>query len=133
MTFENTYSREEISALRGIFSLYDTDDSGHISTRELEAVLQKIGRTGEDSDKILAAAEEFGEQITFDDFLAILEKGNKEVPGEGSDPKVMEFLRILEEVRTNDSERIKQTLSPSLTHSFTHSFTHSLTLSHITY
>ena len=85
-----TYSREEISALKGIFSLYDTDDSGYISTTELTAVLAKIGRTGDDSEKIVEAAAEFGEKITFDDFLKVLEKGNKDVPGEGSDPKVME-------------------------------------------
>ena len=56
-----TYSREEISALKGIFSLYDTDDSGYISTTELTAVLAKIGRTGDDSEKIVEAAAEFGE------------------------------------------------------------------------
>lgn len=61
-------------------------------------MLGKIGRTGEDSDAIIAAAGD-KDKITFEEFLAVLEKANKDVPGEGSDPKVMEFLRILEEYR----------------------------------
>ena len=69
-------------------------------------MLDKIGRSGDDKDKILVAAKDFlsGEgsgdgRLGFDDFLGLLEMGNKDVPGEGPDPKVLEFLRILEEYR----------------------------------
>ena len=37
------YSKEEISALRGIFALYDPDGTGEISSADLESLLQKIG------------------------------------------------------------------------------------------
>jgi hypothetical protein len=97
----NSYSREEVSALKGLFSLYDTDDSGYISVKEVDALLQKIGRSGDDAAKILEGAEKVAQEgrITFEDFLGVLEKGNADVPGEGPDPKVLEFLRILEEYR----------------------------------
>jgi Ca2+-binding EF-hand superfamily protein len=37
-----TYSREEVTALQGIFSLYDADHSGRITVQELSAVLSKV-------------------------------------------------------------------------------------------
>jgi len=43
-------------------------------------------------------------QISFADFLELLEKGQPQQPGEGPDPKVMEFLRILEEYRVKCEE-----------------------------
>ena len=47
-------------------------------------------------------------KITFEDFLQLLEKGNKDVPGEGPDPKVLEFLRILEEYRIKCEEEVRR-------------------------
>lgn len=46
-------------------------------------------------------ADENEGQLTFDDFTSILEQGEKssDSPFEGPDPKIMEFLRILEEYR----------------------------------
>lgn len=38
-----TYGREEITALRGIFDLYDVEKKGTIGVKELEAILQKMG------------------------------------------------------------------------------------------
>ena len=72
-------------------------------------MLQKIGRSGDDAEKIMSGAEEVASEgkITFDDFLALLEKGNKEVPGEGPDPKVLEFLRILEEYRVKCEDEVR--------------------------
>ena len=37
------YSKEEVSALRGIFALYDPDGTGEIGSNDLENLLQKIG------------------------------------------------------------------------------------------
>lgn len=58
----------------------------------------------------MGGAEEVASEgkITFDDFLALLEKGNKEVPGEGPDPKVLEFLRILEEYRVKCEDEVSE-------------------------
>ena len=37
--------KEEVSALRGIFALYDPDGTGEIGSVDLESLLQKIGTT----------------------------------------------------------------------------------------
>lgn len=37
------YGREEVSALRGIFKLYDAEETGTIGIKELEGILQKVG------------------------------------------------------------------------------------------
>lgn len=40
-----TYGREEVSALKGIFSLYDAENTGTIGVKELEGILQKVGHS----------------------------------------------------------------------------------------
>lgn len=37
------YGREEVSALKGIFNLYDAESTGTIGIQELEGILQKVG------------------------------------------------------------------------------------------
>ncbi len=39
------YSQEERGALKGIFDLFDANKSGFIQTRDLGAILEKIGRS----------------------------------------------------------------------------------------
>mmetsp|Transcript_32359 Transcript_32359/g.85026 ORF Transcript_32359/g.85026 Transcript_32359/m.85026 type:complete len:248 (+) Transcript_32359:168-911(+) len=99
----DNYSADEINALRGIFALYDPEKSGSISAAELESLLEKIGYTGDSKVDILDAAQGM-ESVSFDDFLDLLEKGQPSQPGEAPDPKVMEFLRILEEYRIKCEE-----------------------------
>jgi len=94
----DSYTAEEIHALKGIFALYDPDKTGSIPTTELESLLEKIGYTGDSKQDILAAAKDLS-NVTFEEFLQLIEKGQPQQPGEGPDPKVMEFLRILEEYR----------------------------------
>jgi Ca2+-binding EF-hand superfamily protein len=89
----SAYSKEELSALRGIFALYDPDGSGAIAVRELEGLLQKIGHSTESAGEILTAADSAvgGKDdgvITFDEFLELLQKGQPDQPGEQPDPKV---------------------------------------------
>ena len=94
------YSKEEISALRGIFALYDPDGTGEISSADLESLLQKIGLKQE-------AARERSERfdvtepttVDFAKFLELVKAGQPDQPGEEPDPKVLEFLRILEQYR----------------------------------
>ena len=86
------YSKEELSALRGIFALYDPDGSGAISVRELEGLLQKIGHSTDSAAEILKAADaaaggKADGVITFDEFLELLQKGQPDQPGEQPDPK----------------------------------------------
>lgn len=40
---QGVYGREEVSALRGIFNLYDAENTGTIGVKELEGILQKVG------------------------------------------------------------------------------------------
>uniref|UniRef100_A0A7S2WV09 EF-hand domain-containing protein n=1 Tax=Rhizochromulina marina TaxID=1034831 RepID=A0A7S2WV09_9STRA len=94
----DSYTAEEIHALKGIFALYDPDKTGSIPASELESLLEKIGYTGDSKQDILAASKELS-NVTFEEFLQLIEKGQPQQPGEGPDPKVMEFLRILEEYR----------------------------------
>ena len=44
---EIEYSDEERSALKGIFDLYDREQSGSIASSDLGAILEKIGRSPE--------------------------------------------------------------------------------------
>mmetsp|Transcript_29107 Transcript_29107/g.65143 ORF Transcript_29107/g.65143 Transcript_29107/m.65143 type:complete len:340 (-) Transcript_29107:97-1116(-) len=102
MAHEN-YTTDELNALKGIFSLYDPDQTGSIPAHELESLLGKIGYSGESKDAIVFAAQGF-ETLSFAQFLELLEKGQPQQPGEGPDPKVTEFLRILEEYRLKCEE-----------------------------
>lgn len=97
---ETRYSKEEISALRGIFALYDPDGTGEIQTDDLESLLQKIGLKAEAALDLIQRFEiEDGTMIDFHKFLEIVKAGQPEQPGEQPDPKVMEFLRILDQYR----------------------------------
>lgn len=44
-TAGDTYGREEVSALKGIFNLYDAENTGTIGVNELEGILQKVGHS----------------------------------------------------------------------------------------
>mmetsp|Transcript_20285 Transcript_20285/g.29772 ORF Transcript_20285/g.29772 Transcript_20285/m.29772 type:complete len:159 (+) Transcript_20285:347-823(+) len=92
-----------ISALRGIFSLFDTDDSGYISTKELKSILEKIGHKNDDAASVIEVTKSILKdpcgRISFDTFLQVLERGGGRLPSENPDPKAMEFMRILEQYR----------------------------------
>ena len=96
MAVDGRYSREEISALRGIFALYDPDGTGSIQKGDLEGLLEKIGLK---TEVILELREQTKDEIDFGSFLDMVKKGQPEQPGEQPDPKVMEFLRILDQYR----------------------------------
>eukprot|EP00904_Undaria_pinnatifida_P006095 jgi/Undpi1/2615/HiC_scaffold_13.g05994.m1 len=102
------YGREEVSALRGIFKLYDAEETGTIGIKELEGILQKVGYNPDDVVRVLDTAAELKAgtdgRVSFDEFLGLLEQAGPAGPLEGPDPKVMEFLRILEEYRVKCEE-----------------------------
>ncbi|CAN0462050.1 unnamed protein product [Ectocarpus sp. 12 AP-2014] len=100
---QEVYGREEVSALKGIFNLYDAENTGTIGVEELEGILQKVGHNPDDVARVMAAAANtdagMNGRVSFDDFIRLLEQAGPAGPLEGPDPKVMEFLRILEEYR----------------------------------
>lgn len=99
---EIEYSEEERSALKGIFDLYDRDQIGTIASSDLGAILEKIGRSPEEAAEMLKDTDpQMSGSLSFDDFLMLLKKKDSETQalGEGPDPKVIEFLHILDEYR----------------------------------
>ena len=96
------YSEEERSALKGIFDLYDKDHSGSMLASQLGAILEKIGRNSDEAGGMLSQMDlSVDSTITFDEFMRMLKKKDDETAalGEGPDPKVVEFLHILDEYR----------------------------------
>ena len=76
----SAFSKEELSALRGIFALYDPDGTGSISVKELESLLQKIGHSTGSAADITEATKQEG-VISFEEFLVLLQKGQPDQPG----------------------------------------------------
>jgi len=106
----DTYSEEEKNALAGIFSLYDKDQSGFIEVEELEGIMKKIGRDQAQAKMLVGKVEEvFGPRgdgkISFEEFLKLLSLGaENDASSNGADPKVLEFLNILDEYRLKCEE-----------------------------
>jgi hypothetical protein len=128
------YSAQEVGILRSLFDQVDLDRAGKIHVNQLPGLCAKLGKTQGSSrlylccdflrsfahllaihltDELLRiaeagarASEEQDGQLMFDQFVAVLEscESAAEVPFEGPDPKVLEFLRILEEYRLKCEE-----------------------------
>jgi hypothetical protein len=104
------FSDEEIKVLRSLFDSCDTERSGRIHINQLPGLLAKLGKT---DDEVITITElgarvtdESEGQLTFAGFIQVLEESEPvtEMPFEGPDPKVLEFLRILEEYRVKCEE-----------------------------
>lgn len=101
------YSDEELSVLKNLFDACDADRSGSILINQLPGLLVKLGKTDDDIVNITEAATKIAQEsngkISFDDFASLLAQADNAseamAPFEGPDPKVIEFLRILEEYR----------------------------------
>eukprot|EP00753_Platysulcus_tardus_P015058 PLAT4751.1.p1 GENE.PLAT4751.1~~PLAT4751.1.p1 ORF type:complete len:427 (+),score=234.09 PLAT4751.1:131-1411(+) len=97
------FEEEERRALRAIFSIFDADDSGFINTTELEAILEKLGRDPSEAESMLVEIDpDRSGTLSFEEFLELVRSTRKEAaPGDdiGPDPKVLEFLSILEQYR----------------------------------
>lgn len=104
------FSDEEIKVLRSLFDGSDTERSGRIHINQLPGLLAKLGKTDDEVITITEAGarvtDESEGQLTFAGFIQILEEAEPvtEMPFEGPDPKVLEFLRILEEYRVKCEE-----------------------------
>ncbi|KAE8911332.1 hypothetical protein PF005_g12470 [Phytophthora fragariae] len=116
-------SAEELGALRAVFNVYDEDGSGCIPTEHIPEILDKLGRDA--SEELLNELDDCAGDsgiISFDDFVSLIQNhvlrqqeleqelagGGAGVGGDrlrpGPDPKVMEFIAILEEYRLKCEE-----------------------------
>jgi len=103
------YSDEELGVLRSLFDSCDVERGGRIHINQLSGLLSRLGKSAEEIVAITEAASKVSDddgQIGFEEFVSILEQNdsNNDAPFEGPDPKVMEFLRILEEYRIKCEE-----------------------------
>jgi hypothetical protein len=107
-----SYSDDEIKVMRQLFISFDMDGSERIHINQLPGLLAKLGKT---DDEVVAIVEKASQTafdndreglMGFDDFAMLLEEFEDapRAPSEGPDPKVMEFLRILEEYRMKCEE-----------------------------
>ena len=70
------YSKEEVSALRGIFALYDPDGTGEIGSADLESLLQKIGLKQESAQELIKRFDvEEPKTVDFAKFLEMVKAG----------------------------------------------------------
>ena len=110
MDGNNNFSGDEITVLQTLFNSCDPEGTGRIHINQLPGLLTKLGKTTDDIINITEAASRVADdnegQLRFDEFMSILEQidNASEVPFEGPDPKVVEFLRILEEYRLKCEE-----------------------------
>jgi len=89
------------AAITDIFAEFDTDGSGAISSRELEAILERVGRDPAQAEEMLREVDpDRSGRLTFQEFVDMLvsTRGGGGA-ADGPDAKVLEFLRILEEYR----------------------------------
>merc|ERR1719223_1476255 len=94
-----TIPEEELESLRGVFALFDPDGSGAIDSKEFAALLEKVGRDPTEAAEMLKDVDpDGGGKVSFEEFVMLLNK-TRDSPAESADPKVLEFLRILEEYR----------------------------------
>lgn len=99
------FGPEELSVMQQVFKSCDEERVGRIHINQMPTFLTKMGKTEDEIVKITEfaskAADEQEGALYFRDVLNSLEKFEKvsDQQMEGSDPKVLEFLRILEEYR----------------------------------
>jgi hypothetical protein len=104
------FSDEELKVIRSLFDSCDPDGSGRIHVNQLPGVLAKLGKTEDEiimiTERAAKLVEELEGQVNFNAFISLLEEAEpqQEMPFEGPDPKVLEFLRILEEYRVKCEE-----------------------------
>jgi hypothetical protein len=102
---------EEIGIIRTIFDGYDIECEGLIHINQFPSLLNKLNKSQEDIITSIEHASRIADdnngRISFDDVINVLNlsDNSKHVPdGEGPDPKVLQFLSILEEYRIKCEE-----------------------------
>lgn len=104
------YSQDDVSLLRDLFDTSDLEQTGYILISQLPSLLSKLGKSEDDVVRITESAARISEdgQLTFNDFRQLIENAENAseamAPFESTDPKVLEFCRILEEYREKCEE-----------------------------
>lgn len=104
------FLEEEITVIKTVFDSFDGDRVGRIHINQLPGLLSKLAKTEDDIVKITEAASRTADEnegmLRFEDVLYHLEAHEKSTAPtfEGADPKVIEFMRILEEYRIKCEE-----------------------------
>jgi hypothetical protein len=119
-------SQQQIESIESIFRLYDEENNGFVSIDQAISVLNKLGRPDyvveEIGQYLDSQREERNDCIDFDSFIELLasvdpssssnpmammqqsSSSSSSLDTEQVDPKVIEFLRILEEYRAKCEE-----------------------------
>lgn len=104
------YSEDEERVLKTLFDSCDEEGIGSINMNQLPGLLVKIGKDEGEILKIIEIcsryADEAGGLVSYDQFIEAVKSFESEatVTLEGPDPKVVEFMRILEEYRMKCEE-----------------------------
>jgi hypothetical protein len=101
-----------METFKAVFAMYDKDGSGYVDTKEMEQILEKIGRDPAQATELLKSVDpDRSGTLSFDEFVGLVRSadlGATRPAGEGDDelidPKVAEFLRILDEYRLKCEE-----------------------------
>lgn len=104
------YRSDDVSLLRDIFDTADSEQSGYILISQLPSLLTKLGKSEDEVVGITESAARISQdgQLSFNDFQQLIENAESVsetmAPFESTDPKVLEFCRILEEYREKCEE-----------------------------
>eukprot|EP01031_Cornospumella_fuschlensis_P027385 gene27385-33076_t len=105
------FGEDEINVIRTIFDSFDVEREGRIQINQISSLLHKLGKKDDDMVQLLDGcakiADASGGLVTFEEIVDIFRAHEKSkiVYIEGTDPKVLEFLRILEEYRVQCEEQ----------------------------
>ena len=97
-----SYEPEQVDVLRGIFSLYDTTNSGYITPKAFEALLRKMNRQSSLSSADLGGVTG-EERISFNKFLQVLQE--QLATSSNNEHSNMNLIRIVEECRHSSVQK----------------------------
>lgn len=110
MNSVNSFSQEEEKVIRTLFDSCDEEKIGKIHINQLSVLLKQLGKSDgeivEIVEKCSKFADEAGGLVAYEELLEILKGSDSHMLSstEGPDPKVVEFMRILEEYRVKCEE-----------------------------
>lgn len=104
------FSDDEERVIRTLFDSCDEERIGRIHINQLSGLLTKLGKSDGEIVEIIEQCSKYAEEtdglVAYDDLLFVLQSTDNHTLSvtEGPDPKVVEFMRILEEYRVKCEE-----------------------------
>lgn len=93
-------SPQEMQFLKDVYDKFDIDGTSAVPTVELENMLEALGRNPGEAVNILREYDPEGDKrLNFAEFVELVAPGRPPLPDDTPDPKVYEFIRILDEYR----------------------------------